>query len=177
MYEWNAAHIKPRLPLLTDSKRLYHIAQHFTLSIGVKIISHWYKVVPIWRLIPLTLNLGLLWTTSQTPHRYILLLFTQPQKANVIPGWAGHLTKSDTQPKSRLYRRSASTGNHATKTLWILAKSAEQEDMIILALRDLSGNIKTLHATALYKIPFSALYDRAPGVSRVDISHHRQKLT
>ena len=59
-------------------------------------------------------------------------------------------------------------------------KSANQEGKILLALQGVQkGQIKSLRAAAkLYEIPFSTLQERAAGVSsRVDIHHHRQKLT
>jgi DDE superfamily endonuclease/Tc5 transposase-like DNA-binding protein/Psq-like protein len=59
-------------------------------------------------------------------------------------------------------------------------KAANQEGKVLLALEDIKkGQIKSLRAAAkLYEIPFSTLQERAAGVSsRVDIYHHRQKLT
>ena len=59
-------------------------------------------------------------------------------------------------------------------------KVANQESNILLALEDIKKDqIKPSRAAAkLYEIPFSTLQERAAGVSsRVDIHHHRQKLT
>jgi hypothetical protein len=59
-------------------------------------------------------------------------------------------------------------------------KAANQEGKVLLALEGIKkGQIKSLRAAAkLYEIPFSTLQERAAGVSsRVDIYHHRQKLT